>query len=228
MKFVLIVFCCTLCAGECAGGSKQPEPSPLERYVEDATTRSDASRQVSPGSIWSPSANMMDLARDLRASQVDDLVTILVTERASATASGTVKTARSSKAAYSVTAAGGLTAAAGPLVNLAGASGDQTLDGQGSTSRATMLSTTLTARVTQVLPNGNLVLEGIKDVQVNSERQSVTVRGVVRPVDLSPDNIIRSDRIAQMEIRINGKGVVGDAVRRPFILYRILLGLLPF
>ncbi|HMC61985.1 MAG TPA: flagellar basal body L-ring protein FlgH, partial [Candidatus Solibacter sp.] len=65
-------------------------------------------------------------------------------------------------------------------------------------------------------------------VQINSEHQTVTVRGVLRPADLASDNSVPSDRLAQMEIRLNGKGVVGDAIRRPFILYRILLGLLPF
>jgi len=82
--------------------------------------------------------------------------------------------------------------------------------------------------VTNVLPNGYLVLSASKDVQVNSERQEVMVRGVIRPSDLGPGNLVRSDRLAELEVRINGKGVVGDAVRRPFILYRILLGLLPF
>jgi len=91
-----------------------------------------------------------------------------------------------------------------------------------------VLSTTLSARVTHVLPNGNLVIEAAKDIQVNSERQLVTLRGIVRPADLSPGNVIRSDRIAYLEVRINGKGVVGDAVRRPFFLYRLLMGLLPF
>jgi flagellar L-ring protein precursor FlgH len=56
----------------------------------------------------------------------------------------------------------------------------------------------------------------------------VTVRGVVRPADLTTGNIISSNQIAQMEIKIDGKGVVNDAVRRPNILYRILLGVLPF
>ena len=110
----------------------------------------------------------------------------------------------------------------------AGASGQSSLDGQGTTSRQTTMTTTLTARVTQVLPNGNLVLSGSKDVQVNSEHQEVLVRGVIRPIDLSPDNQVGSDRLAQLEVRINGKGVVNDAVRRPFVLYRLLLGLLPF
>jgi len=90
------------------------------------------------------------------------------------------------------------------------------------------LSTTLTARVTHVLPNGGLVLEAAKDIQINSEHQTITVRGVVRPADIDSTNSVRSDRLAQLEVRVNGKGVVGDAIRRPFILYRLLLGLLPF
>ena len=105
-------------------------------------------------------------------------------------------------------AAAGITRAAGPLKNLAGASSDTQLNGEGTTSRETALSTTLTARVSRVLPNGYLVLEGHKDVMVNSERQIVTVRGVIRPTDLSPGNLIRSDQIAQMEIRVNGTLVV--------------------
>jgi flagellar L-ring protein precursor FlgH len=86
----------------------------------------------------------------------------------------------------------------------------------------------MSARVTHVLPNGNMVVEGSKDVMVNSERQLVTVRGVIRWNDLTTAYTIRSDRIANLEIRVNGKGVVGDAVRRPNFLYRLLLGLLPF
>jgi flagellar L-ring protein precursor FlgH len=56
----------------------------------------------------------------------------------------------------------------------------------------------------------------------------ITVRGVVRPYDLDPTNSVPSDRVAQMEIQVNGKGVIGDSIRRPWFLYRLLLGLLPF
>jgi flagellar L-ring protein precursor FlgH len=73
-----------------------------------------------------------------------------------------------------------------------------------------------------------MVVEATKDLEVNSERQTITVRGVVRPGDVGSDNTVRSDRVGQLELRVNGKGVVGDAIRRPFILYRLLLGLLPF
>jgi flagellar L-ring protein precursor FlgH len=118
--------------------------------------------------------------------------------------------------------------AGGPWANLANLSGKSALDGSGTTSRDITLTTTLTARVTHVLPNGYLVIAGSKIIQINSEHQAVTVRGVVRPADLSPGNVVRSDHLGQMEIRLNGKGVVGDAIKRPFFLYRVLLGLLPF
>ena len=214
--------------GQARKKPKPPLETPLDRYVKEAGARPGDRNLASPGSMWSPSSRLADGARDLRASQIDDIVTIVVSEQSNASATGSTKTARTSKASNSVTALAGITRATGPWANLAGASGQSSLDGQGTTSRGTTLTTTLTARVTQVLPNGNLVLAGTKDVQVNSEHQEVIVRGVIRPLDLSPDNQVGSDRLAQLEVRINGKGVVNDAVRRPMILYRILLGLLPF
>ena len=74
----------------------------------------------------------------------------------------------------------------------------------------------------------NELVEGAKDIMVNSERQKVIVRGMIRWADLSPSNRVASDRLAGLEIQIQGKGVVQDAIRRPNILYRILLGILPF
>lgn len=203
--------------------------TPLERYVNEARQRdrqADATRPA--GSLWHPGAVLGDLASDVKASRVDDLVTILVTERASAAVKGTVKTTRKSQADGTIGALVGATQPGGRLANLAKLSGSHELDGQGATSRDTVLSTTLSARVIEVLPNGYLVVEGSKLVVINSERQWVTVRGVVRPYDIAPGNVVRSDRLAQLEVLINGKGVVADAVRRPFFLYRLLMGLLPF
>jgi flagellar L-ring protein precursor FlgH len=164
----------------------------------------------------------------LRASQVDDVITILVVEKASAVASGITKTSRASSTQNSVSALAGLTRAAGPWANLAGVSGNTQLAGQGTTSRDVTLSTNLSARVSRVLPSGAMLVEATKDIEINSERQTITVRGVVRPADVAPDNTVASDRVADLEVRVNGKGVVGDAIRRPFFLYRLLLGLLPF
>jgi flagellar L-ring protein precursor FlgH len=210
---------------------KKPAPqpaAPLDRYVAEAEARSAEATALSPGSIWVPGSRLADAARDLRASQVDDVLTIVVAESASAVTSGTTKTQRTSSTKNSVSALGGLTRTSGALANLANVSGDTKLSGEGTTSRETTLSTTLTARVTRVLPNGNLVVEAAKDIQINSERQTITVRGVVRPADIGSGNSVESNRLGQMEVRVNGKGVVGDAIKRPFFLYRLLLGLMPF
>ena len=72
------------------------------------------------------------------------------------------------------------------------------------------------------------LIEGAKNLQVNSEQQTITVRGIIRTADISTSNTVPSTQVADMEVRVNGKGVVGDAIRRPNILYRILMGLLPF
>jgi flagellar L-ring protein precursor FlgH len=211
----------------------QPKPdevSALDQYVTDAVFRAAPSPHNggSPGSLWSTSALLSDLARDLRASRIDDLVTIQVTEKADASSTGDTKTSRQSGVKSNIAALLGPKAASSVLANLANLNTSQNLQGQGATTRQTALTTTLSGRVTRVLPNGFLVVEGHKDTMINSERQIVSVRGVVRPADLGPGNSISSDRLAQLELRINGKGVVGDAIRRPNFLYRFLLGLLPF
>ena len=208
---------------------KTPQPGALDKYIEEALSHAAPAPTVSSaGSLWTPASRIIDLGSDLRATQVNDLVTIVVSEQASAVATGATQTSRKSSVQASVSSLAGPKSATGALNNLATTSNDTELNGTGTTSRTSQLSTTLSARVTHVLPNGYLVLEGSKEVQVNSEHQLVRVRGIIRPVDLSPGNVVTSNQLAQLEINIDGKGVVNDAVRRPMLLYRILLGLLPF
>jgi flagellar L-ring protein precursor FlgH len=207
---------------------KQPPPrSPFDQYV-DAARQAPSGAPVAPGSTYVANGRLGDLARDLRAAAPGDLVTIVVSDRAAATQTGSTNSSRTSSAKTKVQALLGVPSPVGALPNAVTLDSTQQLQGDGETSRSNTLNTSLSARVVEVLPNGYLVLEGAKEVQVNSERQLVTVRGVARWNDVSATNTIRSDRLAQMELRINGKGVVGDAIRRPNILYRILLGLLPF
>jgi flagellar L-ring protein precursor FlgH len=210
-------------------GVKSPEPSLLDQYIRSAAAAGEQEAvEISPGAIWSPSAHLMDLARDLRASQVNDLVTILVSENVNAVAGGASTTERASSANASITSLAGPKAATSALSNLLGTTANQKLNGTGTTSRTATLTATLTARVVKVFPGGLLLVEGNKSIQVNSEQQVITVRGIVRMPDISTANSVASTQVADMEIRVNGKGVVGDAVRRPNFLYRLLLGLLPF
>jgi flagellar L-ring protein precursor FlgH len=225
-----MVFPCAARAAKPDKKNKPPEPSALDRYIQEALRNSPSSGVPvsSPGSVWNTTSRLTDLAADVRAAQVDDLVTVIVAEHASAVASGVTKTQRQSATTNTITKLAGLTRATGPWANLANVSGNTQLNGQGQTTRQTDLTTTLSARVTHVLPNGYLVVEGSKDIQVNSERQNVTVRGIIRTADLSQGNVVSSANLADLEVHINGKGVVNDAVRRPFFLYRLLLGLMPF
>ena len=205
-----------------------PAPQNLEEYVKEVNQRWHQSLTPTPGSLFLPNGRLTDIARDVRASQIYDLVTIVVTDNSTATSTGATNTQRKSSLAASVTSLAGKKSAAGALANLADTSNSAQLQGQGSTSRGTTLSTTVTAEVIALLPNGNLVVRGQKDITVNGEKQVITVQGIVRPDDLSPVNSVPSNDIARMEIQVNGKGMVNDAVKRPFFLYRILMGLLPF
>jgi flagellar L-ring protein FlgH len=200
----------------------------LDEYVREINQKAQQSLASSPGSMFVSTGRLADSVRDLRAGQVLDLVTIVITDNTSALSTGDTNSSRKSTENAAVTSLFGIKSATGALANLANSSNAMQLQGQGTTSRGTTLSATVTAEVTNVLPNGNLVITGRKEILVNSEKQIITVRGIVRPDDLSPVNSIPSDRVARMEILINGKGVVNDAIKRPNFLYRLFLGLLPF
>ena len=204
-----------------------PEATSLQQYIEAARGVSAAER-AGPGSSWSPNGSLLDMASDLRARHVNDIVTIVVREQASAISEGRVSSNRDSSAKSSVSALAGAPGVGSPLPNLLGLETNRSLDGQGTTSRRTLLTATLAARVVERLPNGNLVVEGERLVGINNERQLIKLRGVIRPFDISVANTIASEQVALLELNIDGKGVVGDAIRRPNFLYRMLLGILPF
>ena len=198
----------------------------LDGFIRQAMS-SPAGSAFSSGSLFGAGSTLGDLTGDFRASQVNDLVTIVVADRATALAKGTSNSKRTSSASASIPALAGPTRGR-ILPNLAQLQGNQQLDGQGETTREMALSATVTGRITHVLPNGNFVVEGSKDILVNAERQTVAIRGVGRWTDLTAGNQLASDRLGYLEIRVQGKGIIGDAVRRPNFLYRLLLGILPF
>ncbi len=210
-------------------GKKGQEPkTPLDLYIEEALARSASAPPVGSGSIFLNGAAMADLSRDLRASSVDDLVTILVVERASSVTSGTTATERNTRARTGFDGFFGRQEPTGLLNNLVGFQGSTSLDAEGATSRQVSVSTTMSARVTHVLPNGALAIEGVKRVGINAEHQEVKVRGVIRPVDLGRANTVTSDRITQLEVTVNGQGVVADAIKKPNFLVNLLTKFLPF
>ena len=204
-----------------------PEPSPIDLLLA-APANQPIPYEPTMGSTFGPDFPLIDIASDVHARRNGDLVTVTVLDQASATSAGVTTTQRSSQANSSISALLGPKSPKNALNNLLTSKTQTQLNGQGTTSRQTTVSTTVSTRVIRVLPNGDLIIEGSKLIAINSESQTVTIRGIVRQVDLGPTNTVSSNQLEDLELRINGRGVVNDAIHRPNFLYRLLLGILPF
>jgi flagellar L-ring protein precursor FlgH len=114
-----------------------------------------------------------------------------------------------------------------PFSKMLSTNSDAQFKGNGTTTRQGTLSAYIAARVRDVLPNGDLVIEGIKELKVNNERQTLSLLGVVRQRDIGPDNVVPSTVIANMQILLDGKGVVSENIK-PGYLFRLLSKVWPF
>jgi flagellar L-ring protein precursor FlgH len=198
----------------------------LGNYVAEANALA-ATPQSSEGSLWVAQGANSNLFRDFKARQVNDVVTIIVSETTSANATADAANSKNSAATIGVNSFFGLEKKINELPNLVDGKSSTTFKGNGSTTRATTLTTTMSARVKGVLPNGYLVIEGVREVRVNNENQTISLTGIVRPEDISARNVVASAAIAQMEVRVQGRGVVSEPLK-PGWLYRILSGIFPF
>ncbi|MEW5744035.1 MAG: flagellar basal body L-ring protein FlgH [Nitrospirota bacterium] len=185
--------------------------------------------QPSEGSLWKDSASLFE---DRKARRINDLVTILVTERTTASKTATTNANRESSADYAITQLpSGMRINNLPLVNdlTNGVRGNGTSDfaGKGDTSREGRMTATITAKVIEVLPNDNLVLEARKEVVVNNEKEIIVFRGIVRPDDISPTNTILSQNVADAQIYLVGDGVLNDKQSQGWLV-RLLDQVWPF
>jgi flagellar L-ring protein precursor FlgH len=202
------------------------DPTGIENYITEAKLAA-SERETNVGSLWTDSGQHSNLFRDMKARYVNDVVTIRVSESTQAVASADASSKRSSNMSNGIDQLIGLQGGVKELPALVSGAGQTAFDGKGSTSRATQLQTTLTARVTDVLPNGYLVVEGRREVRVNNENQLVILSGVVRPNDINKSNVILSSAVAQMSVRVQGRGTVSQPLK-PGWLFQILNGILPF
>lgn len=169
--------------------------------------------------------------KDQRAQQVGDILTVKINFQDKAEIDNATKRSRSNNDSSAINDYFGKQKM--PILNtivpgkIADVESTSASAGSGSVNRAETLQTNVAAVVTQVLPNGNLVVEGKQEVRVNFEVREMIVAGVVRPEDIESDNTITSNKIAQARIAYGGRGQITD-VQQPRYGQQVLDIVLPF
>jgi flagellar L-ring protein FlgH len=187
----------------------------FQRYLQEAKSAKAASPQIQ---AW---AWMSSLSLDRRARNVNDLVTIRVVE--SIEGSGTADSAlsKNGSASASVSKLFGaekkLPRSMDPTA-LAAAKTSTDFKGAGTTTRAGELTALMTARVSDVLPSGDMVVEGVREIEINGDRQIVVLSGVVRGADIDQNNVVFSTSIGQLRIRYFGRGLMKDNLKPGWLI----------
>jgi flagellar L-ring protein precursor FlgH len=183
-----------------------------------------------PNSLYRTSAR--GFFPDERAHKIGDILTVIVTIDDSAQIANSTQSGRSStnSAGMGGLLGAGVTAATGGFFDPSAAvdfeSGMQNT-GNGTVNRSESLETMVAAVVTQVLPNGNLVIEGRQEVRVNFEVRDLIVAGIVRPSDIQANNTVPSTKIAEARISYGGRGQITD-VQQPRYGQQVMDAILPF
>jgi len=185
------------------------------RYLEAAR----ATRPSGPDIGW-----MTGLAGDRRARSVNDLLTVQVVESISGSGTADSALTKDSKGALAGEHVFGLEHKYPSWLdpaNIVAAGAKTDFKGAGTTNRAGTLTAVMTVRVAEVLPNGDLVLEGAREIEINGDRQMVVLTGVARAADVTPANVVLSTQVGQLRIRYFGRGLMKDNLK-PGFLVRLL------
>jgi flagellar L-ring protein FlgH len=187
--------------------------------VPIATGPLPAAPPPQPGSLWT-GRQSFGLIADSRPTNIGDLVTISITETNKASEIANTETSRNSGVQVGISSLLGLSfpmkAFTDNAVNV-----DTAIDttvgnssqGQGKTERQSSFTSYLTARVIQVLPNQNLMIQGQRQMRINNETEMIMLTGIVRPQDIDRNNTVPSTKVAEVRMTISGVGVVSDKQR---------------
>ncbi len=220
---LLILLFLSSCASNDPHIVKIPEP------LEAAIIETPAPK--SPGTIWS--GDQQGLYADITARNVGDIVTITISEEASASKEASTETDRETSMSAAIPSFFGLEDVVAEksskidMANLVNASFSNEFSGNGKTTRKEDLIATLTTQVVGLYPNGNMKIRGGKSIIVNNEEQIIYLTGIIRPEDVTSDNTVNSKFILNAKIAYTGKGALSDK-QKPGWMMRILDNVWPF
>jgi flagellar L-ring protein precursor FlgH len=218
-----------------AGQAKQKKPAPsgsppdvaLNQYI--ARVRAEkAAETLTPGSIWSPNGRLTNLVSDVKAVRAHDPIAVVVSESLTASTDGSVKNQRASTASSQVSQLLGKLSTSNALNNLLSQNSASSLNAQGQSVTDSSITTTLGGEVVDVLPNGMLVIQVIRQLTFNQQTQLIRLRGLVRPEDVNAQNQVMSTAITDMELEVVGKGIINDSTYRQNPIVRFLERILVF
>ena len=190
-------------------------PPPVLRGDDAAYAVTDSPQPVAPeanhGAIFQ-SANATALFEDFKARRVGDILTVVLAERTNARKSANAATSKDSSLSMIDPVLGGLpvTRNGVPILNTE-VDMNRSFDGQGDATQSNQLDGSITVTVAAVLPNGNLVVQGEKWVKINQGQEYIRLRGIVRPVDIRPDNSILSTQVADAQVAYGGTGALAQS-----------------
>jgi flagellar L-ring protein FlgH len=227
-RFALTVAICLMAVPGFGMGFKKKAPK--KDYLAEYVERVKGVQATAPttGSLWTPQSSYSDLASDYKARNINDLIVIQVVESTTATQDGAVKSARTFSANSGISALMGNLGPNNALQNLFSPNSTRTLNGQAQTSSDSSLSTSLSGRVVDVLPNGFLVIEAVRQIYMNNQHQTLIIHGVVRPGDIGSNNFVPSTAVSNLEVELQGRGVISDGVAPPNGLVRLILKIVGF
>jgi flagellar L-ring protein precursor FlgH len=206
-SILIVAAVCALAAPGCMSTSKQQDPSEwIAAYPETARPPT-----VQNGAIYQAGRDA-SLFSNATARNVGDLLTIRLEEATSATKSAKTSTSKSQNVSIPGPTIGGrpVTVNGVPILETE-IGADRTFDGEGDSAQSNRLSGSLTVTVVGRVGNGNLLVRGQKWILINQGKEFVRVEGVVRPIDVEPDNSLPSWKVADARISYGGKGAVADA-----------------
>lgn len=202
---------------------KEPDLAPIENPVEQPNYQpvsmpmpQPVAQNSSPNSLWKKGSS--GFFKDLRASKVGDIITVNISAKDAATMKNKTEQLRDTNSdTVNVASFLGYESYAKDYLpdavdasNLINVTSDHDVTGEGKIDRSENINMTMAGIVTQVLPNGNLVIEGSQEIRVNYELRQLTVRGIIRRADITSDNTIDSSKIAELRVSYGGKGVISD------------------
>jgi len=212
------------------GFAKAKKQGQQKSYLSEYLERVKGVKGTTPttGSVWTPMSPYTDMASDYKAHNVNDLIVIQVVESTTAAEDGAVKSGRTFSTTSAITGLAGTLGPNNSLQNIFSANSDRSLNGQTQTSSNSVLSTSLSGRVVDVLPNGFLVVEAVRQIYMNNQHQTVIIHGVVRPGDINSSNAVPSTAVSNLEVELQGRGVISDGVAPPNRLVRAILKIVGF